>query len=648
MDYENEIIEEKRSVEGEVTVVKQYQRGALLGKGGFAKCYEVKDCDSGKVLAAKIISKTTLSKNKVKHKLMSEIKIHRAMNHSNIVHFEKYFEDTQYAFILLELCPNQTLKELVKRRKKLHELEAQYYAYQLISGVKYIHSQKVIHRDLKLGNLFIGRNMELKIGDFGLAAKLDFLGEKRRTVCGTPNYIAPEVLTSKTTGHSFEADVWSIGVILYAMLVGKPPFETKEVKTTYKRIRANDYVIPEEANLSAEAKSLIIDILKTNPSLRPNLDEIMQHPFMTKNTVPANLPKSSLNFPLIEKFLNRYSNKKEDPIKRQILSDEWKPELVKKEQAKVVYIRKPESQKVLDTRLATPRESLIGPTNKLIVRFNSNLISTQLLKPQPTKDFASPTMSALNRHQAEVVKTHVPTEHNTAVRSVVSTTSLFSRKATTTSESTAKLYETSLDYVLYYQDYSNKYGVGYILTNGMIGFYYNDMTNMFWLEHKGLYGYSDFYSKGDKTGVTFLTEEQGCLNKDLDKKIRILAHFRRYCVKLNIEGKISLPELPIFNKNNLETVVMRVIKTRNGIILKLTNGVLQTMFIDQSQIVFYPRNKSLIYLNKRGEKEVMTLTNDLEEIENERIRKKFKYMLSTFSYINKGAATERKESIKII
>lgn len=80
--------------------------------------------------------------------------------------------------------------------------------------------------------------MQIKVGDFGLAAKLDFEGERKRTVCGTPNYIAPEVLDNKN-GHSFQVDLWSFGVIFYAMLIGKPPFETSDVKTTYKRIKSN-------------------------------------------------------------------------------------------------------------------------------------------------------------------------------------------------------------------------------------------------------------------------------------------------------------------------------------------------------------------------------------------------------------------------
>jgi polo-like kinase 1 len=116
-----------------------------------------------------------------------------------------------------------------------------------------MHKNKIIHRDLKLGNLFLSEKMEVKIGDFGLATKLDFEGERKRTVCGTPNYIAPEILESKN-GHSYEVDVWSLGVIIYTLLIGKPPFETSDVKSTYRRIRMNSYVFPEHIPISNGAR----------------------------------------------------------------------------------------------------------------------------------------------------------------------------------------------------------------------------------------------------------------------------------------------------------------------------------------------------------------------------------------------------------
>lgn len=103
--------------------------------------------------------------------------------------------------------------------------------------------------------------MEIKLGDFGLATKLDYDGERKKTICGTPNYIAPEILEGNKRGHSYEVDIWSIGVILYALLFGKPPFETNDVKTTYKRIKSNLYTFPEHTSVSDAAKDLIRKIL---------------------------------------------------------------------------------------------------------------------------------------------------------------------------------------------------------------------------------------------------------------------------------------------------------------------------------------------------------------------------------------------------
>lgn len=106
--------------------------------------------------------------------------------------------------------------------------------------------------------------MEIKLGDFGLATKVTYEGEKKWTICGTPNYIAPEVLSSKN-GHSYEVDVWSIGVIIYTLLFGRPPFETSDVKKTYKRIKMNDFSFPENSDVSEEARDLISQILRSDP-----------------------------------------------------------------------------------------------------------------------------------------------------------------------------------------------------------------------------------------------------------------------------------------------------------------------------------------------------------------------------------------------
>ena len=220
--------------------------------------------------------------------------------------------------------------ELHKRRKAITEPETRYFMNQILLGVQYLHNNKIIHRDLKLGNIFLNEEMEvglniffilfyniyhstyfqIKIGDFGLATKENYEGERKRTLCGTPNYIAPEVLTKK--GHSYEVDIWSIGCIMYTLLVGKPPFETQTLKDTYKRIRANEYHVP--SKVGSLAKLLIrkllqvrlhsclkmstiitfIIYLQDDPLKRPNIDVILQDDFMTQGYLPSRLPPSCL------------------------------------------------------------------------------------------------------------------------------------------------------------------------------------------------------------------------------------------------------------------------------------------------------------------------------------------------------------------
>lgn len=272
---------------------KRYARGKFLGKGGFAKCYEITDLETQQVFAGKIVPKSLILKQHQREKMTSEITIHKTLHHDNIVGFHGFFEDDDFVFVVLEICRRRSLLELHKRRKAVTEPEARYYMTQLLKGVHYLHINRVIHRDLKLGNIFLNDDMEVKIGDFGLATKIEFDGERKKTLCGTPNYIAPEVLCKK--GHSYEVDVWSLGCILYTLLVGKPPFETSCLKETYNRIKKNNYTIPWHVNPAAS--SLIKRMLHADPSQRPTIAELQADEFFTSGYVPTRLPTTCLTIP---------------------------------------------------------------------------------------------------------------------------------------------------------------------------------------------------------------------------------------------------------------------------------------------------------------------------------------------------------------
>ncbi|XP_054851594.1 serine/threonine-protein kinase PLK1 [Eublepharis macularius] len=272
---------------------RRYRLGRFLGRGGFAKCYELTDVESRAVFAGKVVSKALLLKAPQREKMAMEVAIHRGLQHRHVVGFHGCFEDDSFVFVVLELCRRRSLLELHKRRKVLTEPEARYYLRQIVLGCQYLHGHRVIHRDLKLGNLFLSDDMEVKIGDFGLATRVEYEGERKKTLCGTPNYIAPEVLGKK--GHSFEVDVWSIGCIMYTLLVGKPPFETSCLKETYMRIKNNDYTIP--SHINSVAANLIQRMLRSDPATRPTIEELLNDDFFSTGYIPSRLPTSCLTVP---------------------------------------------------------------------------------------------------------------------------------------------------------------------------------------------------------------------------------------------------------------------------------------------------------------------------------------------------------------
>ena len=606
--HDGEMIEEKYITEVGTGVVKRYERLKFLGRGGFAKCYKIKDLDTKKIYAMKIIDKSMLAKAKSMQKLASEISIHRSMNHHNVVHFERNFEDSQNAYILIELCPNKTLKNLVKERKRLNEAEARYYMGQLIEGVKYIHSQDVIHRDLKLDNLFLGSKMELKIGDFGLAAKIGFTGQKRKTICGTPNYIAPEVLNAKLYGYSFECDIWSMGVILYAMVVGKTPFESKNLKVTYNNIKSKNYIIPEEANLSTDLKELISELLTLNPAKRSSLDSLIAHSFMAKVTIPTREPK----IVLVNSFSPSCRSKSSDPraIKdrnKNVRAQTFKPPVAKKSIETKYVVRRLATEKI---KLPLKGNNRLNPVSDL---------------PTPKRSTENSLINGITvdiktlKERDEPIKVKIKETHDKELRNV--------RRRSLALE-TKDGYIPKFQYIQYYQDYTSKYGLGYLITNGRIGFYYNDITNILWIEEKQRYGYSDFYMKGEKSELAYISEDDS--NKDIVKKIKIFNHFKEHCEKRIKENKVKLQKTTSISE---EISIKRIIKTKGGLLLRLTNGILQMIFADRSQIVICLHTRRLVYIYKGGEKKCINIVN--EEIINAgtEIIDKYKYVLNVVKCI---------------
>lgn len=178
----------------------------------------------------------------------------------------------------------KNLEIRLKREIRFTDEDTVVYIKQLLDALIYLRNKKIIHRDLKLANLFVKDGNDIKLGDFGLACKHDNPNRKRKSVCGTPNYIAPEILSGD--GHSFQVDNWAIGILLFAMLIGKPPFETTNMKSTYNRIQSCMYVFPPDVPISATAKALIMRTLAKQPSKRPSFEEMLESDYFVEVSSP--------------------------------------------------------------------------------------------------------------------------------------------------------------------------------------------------------------------------------------------------------------------------------------------------------------------------------------------------------------------------
>jgi polo-like kinase 1 len=612
------VIEERISKVNGDFAVKKYARGKLLGKGGFAKCFEVTNLENKRVIAAKIIQKSSLTKTRARQKLISEIKIHKSLHQVNIVSFEHVFEDQENVYILLELCTNQTLNELLKRRKRLTELEVQCYLVQIIGALKYLHNARVIHRDLKLGNLFLSEKMEIKIGDFGLATKLEFDGEKKRTICGTPNYIAPEILDGKI-GHSYEVDVWSLGVIIYTLLVGKPPFETPDVKATYKKIKMCSYSFPDHVPLSDPAKALITKILNLEPSKRPTLDEIMQHPFLNHGgTIPKLLPVSTIACPPSASYIKQF--------------------LPQGNTVKVTV----QPQRLIDT-------APIGnqPSSKLAPNQRSNLISTERVslssKPQTpggtiggtigdtqglTKDGFNPQQTTSNFNvTGSVTNLNRPQTVGSGAKDFKSTQNLKTLPngfgSTGGITGTVSNFKGTGKYEVWVKkwvDYSSKYGLGYLLSNGTTGVFFNDSTKVL-LDPKGqTFEYMERRPSDKQDVVTSYNVAD--YPKDLNKKVTLLQHFKSY-----LEGdakNLTQEDNPEVGEKGSTIYVKKWMKTRHAIMFRLSNKIVQVNFTDKTEIILSSENKMVTYVNKKGERSNYPLATALES-SNTEMAKRLKY-----------------------
>uniref|UniRef100_A0A3P8UHM1 Serine/threonine-protein kinase PLK4 n=1 Tax=Cynoglossus semilaevis TaxID=244447 RepID=A0A3P8UHM1_CYNSE len=260
--------------------IEDFKVLTLLGKGSFACVYRAKSVKTGLDVAIKTIDKKAMHKAGMVQRVTNEVEIHCRLKHPSILELYNYFEDSNYVYLVLEMCHNGEMSRFLKERKMpFSEEDARHFMHQIVKGMLYLHTHGILHRDLTLSNLLLSGNMNIKIADFGLATQLKLPNEKHFTMCGTPNYISPEVATR--SAHGLESDVWSLGCMFYAFLMGRPPFDTDTVKHTLSKVVLGEYQMP--THVSLEAQDLIHQLLQKDPAHRPSLSAVLDHPFMTQS-----------------------------------------------------------------------------------------------------------------------------------------------------------------------------------------------------------------------------------------------------------------------------------------------------------------------------------------------------------------------------
>ncbi|MCO5567844.1 hypothetical protein L7F22_021540 [Adiantum nelumboides] len=262
--------------------ISDFDIGKPLGRGKFGNVYLAREKQSKYIVALKVLFKKQLQEAHVEHQLRREIEIQSHLRHPNILRLYGYFHDDSRVVLILEYAARGELYKELQRQKKFNEQQAATYVASLARVLIHCHEKHVIHRDIKPENLLIGIKGELKIADFGWSVHTF---HKRRTMCGTLDYLPPEMVESKE--HDAGVDVWSLGVLCYEFLYGTAPFEAAGHSDTYRRIVKVDLRFPLQPLVSPLAKDLISKLLVKEPTQRLPLKQVLVHPWILVNADPS-------------------------------------------------------------------------------------------------------------------------------------------------------------------------------------------------------------------------------------------------------------------------------------------------------------------------------------------------------------------------
>ncbi|KAJ1394314.1 Serine/threonine-protein kinase, active site [Sesbania bispinosa] len=265
--------------------VGKYDIGRTIGEGTFAKVKFARNSETGEPVALKILDKEKVLKHKMAEQIRREIATMKLIKHPNVVQLHEVMGSKTKIYIVLEFVTGGELFDKIVNHGRMGEKEARRYFQQLINAVDYCHSRGVYHRDLKPENLLLDVCGNLKVSDFGLSALSQQVRDDGllHTTCGTPNYVAPEVLEDRGYDGA-TADLWSCGVILFVLLAGYLPFDDSNLLNLYKKISAAEFTCPPWISFSS--RKLITRILDPNPMTRITIPEILHDEWFKKDYKP--------------------------------------------------------------------------------------------------------------------------------------------------------------------------------------------------------------------------------------------------------------------------------------------------------------------------------------------------------------------------
>ncbi|KAH0573426.1 Serine/threonine-protein kinase PLK [Spironucleus salmonicida] len=463
---------------------KKYQTSNVLGKGGFAAVFKVTDMETNEVYACKVTPIERLSKPKLVEKFKQELKIHKQLDFQYICKAHSFFQDKTNYYLLLEICEAYSLSQLFRKRNGLIEEEIQRISYEILSALAYLKNLGIIHRDLKASNVFLKKAngcFVTKLGDFGLSAQV-VNNELRYTLCGTPNFLSPEIIASHVAkrlanqvncdvnididckklcqdlpdifqhGHGFATDVWSLGCVIYQLAFVKAPFESLSIPQTYKKILNCDYTFPKDVQSQRKYSQyfykFISSMLSKNPQNRPTVEQLLLDPWI----------QSGKSVRLI-----------------------GLPEQVMKSDLSINYLQSQPMQKFLKYKESVEQRcAKIAPLNDLFPQASSQ---TQTLQQFLSQNFSTFTINQVKYQTPDITKIQPWygcqfTSHNITP---IGTDPFDDYERAGHFSHNMKLPYTrfhQVQYIYAWCDYSSQYGIAYQISTGSIGALFNDLTSI--------------------------------------------------------------------------------------------------------------------------------------------------------------------------